>query len=84
MGILIYKKEKDISIISYLSRHIFGTFYRRLCSMKSKTSSCYQKQCLSFLMTRKCSGENLALPEHKHIEILHRGGSWKVDNNVII
>ena len=32
-------------------------------------------------MTGKCSGENLSLPEHKHIEILDRGGLWEVDNN---
>ena len=51
--------EKDISIISYLSRYVFGTFYRRLHSTKCNTSSYYQQQCLSFLMARKCSGENL-------------------------
>ena len=33
---------------------------------------------------QKCSGENLPLSEHKHIEILDRGGLWKVDNNVIL
>ena len=27
---------------------------------------------------------NLPLPEHKHIEILHWGGLWKVDNNVTL
>ena len=35
-------------------------------------------------MAGKCSGENLPLPEHKHIEILDRGGLWKVDNNVTL
>ena len=45
--------EKDISIISYLSGYVFGTFYRRLRSTKSNTSSYYQQQCLSFLMARK-------------------------------
>ena len=35
-------------------------------------------------MTGKCSGDNLPLPEHKHIEILNRGGLWKVDNNVTL
>ena len=33
---------------------------------------------------QKCSGENLPLSEHKHIEILDRGGLWKVDNNVTL
>ena len=32
-------------------------------------------------MAGKCSGENLSLPEHKHIEILDRGGLWEVDDN---
>ena len=76
--------EKDISIISYLSGYVFGTFYRRLRSTKSITSSYYQQQCLSFLMAGKYSGKNLTLPEHKHIEILHQGGLWKVDNNVTL
>ena len=35
-------------------------------------------------MAGKCSGENLPLPEHKHIEILDQGGLWKVDNNVTL
>ena len=35
--------EKDISIISYLSGYVFGTFYRRLRSTKSNTSSYYQQ-----------------------------------------
>ena len=60
--------EKDISITSYLSQYVYGTFYRRWHSRKSNTSSYYQQQCLSFLMTGKCSGKNLPLPEHKHID----------------
>ena len=43
--------EKDISIILYLSGYVFKTFCRRLRSTKSNTSSNYQQQCLSFLMT---------------------------------
>lgn len=35
----------------------------------------------TFLMTGKCYGENLSLPEHKHIETLDRGGLWKVDDD---
>ena len=76
--------EKDISIISCLSGYVFGTFYRRLHSKKSYTSSYYQQQCLSFLMAGKGSGEKLPIPEHKHIEILDQGGLWKVDNNVTL
>ena len=66
--------EKDISIISYLSGYVFGAFYRRLRTTKSNTSTYYQQQCLSLLIDGKRSGENLPLPEHKHIEILDRGG----------
>ena len=76
--------EKDISIMSYLSGYVFGTFYRRLRSARSNTSSYYQQQCLSFLMAGKCSGENLPLPEHRHIKILDRIGLWKVDNIVTL
>ena len=76
--------EKDISIIVYLCGYVFGTFYRRLRSTKSNISSYYQQQWLSFLMAGKCSGENLPLPEHKHIEVLDRGGLWKVYNNMTL
>ena len=55
---------------TYLSGYIFQTLYRQLHSMKPNSSSYYQQQCLSFLIARKCSGENLSLPEHKHMEIL--------------
>ena len=76
--------EKDITIISYLSEYVFGTFYKWLRSTKSNTSRYYQQQCLTFVMARKCCGENLPLPEHKHIKILHRRELWKVDNNVTL
>ena len=39
---------------------------------------------LSYLMTENCSGENLPLPEQKHIEIRDRGETLKVHNNVIL
>ena len=35
-------------------------------------------------MTRNYSGENLPLPERKYIEILGRGGMWKVDDNMTL
>ena len=74
--------EKDNSIISYLSGYVFGTFYRRLRFSKSKSSTLYHQQCLSFLMAGKCSGESLPLPEHTHVQLLDRGGLWKVNNYV--
>ena len=33
-------------------------------------------------MAGKCVGENVTLPEHKHINIMDRGGLWKVNENV--
>ena len=35
-------------------------------------------------MAGKFYGENLPLPEHKHIEISDRGWLWKVDNTVTL
>ena len=75
---------KNLYIHSY--REIFPLFgilvgmylghftYKQLRPPKSNSSSYYQQLCLSFLMTGKCFGENLSLPEHKHIEILDGGG----------
>ena len=52
------------------------------CVLQNPIPAVIINKCLSFLMAGKCSGENLPLPEHKHIEILDWGGLWKVDNNV--
>ena len=76
--------DKDILIDPYFSKYVFGTFYRRLHSTKFNTRSYYQQQCLSCLIVRKCSGENLPLPEHKHIEIIDRDGLREVDNSVTL
>ena len=35
-------------------------------------------------MAVKCSGEDLPLPKHKHIEILDQDGLGKVDNTLIL
>ena len=32
-------------------------------------------------MTRKRVDENVTLPEHKHVNIMDRGGLWKVNEN---
>ena len=46
--------EKEISIISYLSVYIFGTFYRRICFSKpGYFGSTYYQQWLSFYNGRK-------------------------------
>ena len=34
-------------------------------------------------MAGKCVGENVTLPEHKHVRIMDRGDLWKVNENVI-
>ena len=72
--------EKDLSLLSYLGGYVFGTFYRRI--RRKKSSSLYAQQCLSFLLAGKCIGENITLPEHKHVNIMDRGGLWKVNENV--
>ena len=33
-------------------------------------------------MARKCVGENDTLPEHKHVNVMDRGGLWKVNENI--
>ena len=74
--------EKEISLISYLSGYVFSTFYRRIRFSKSGScSSFYHQQCLTFLLARKCTEEQTS-SEHKHIEMLDRGGLWKVTSDV--
>ena len=74
--------EKESSLISYLSGYVFGTLYRRIRFSKSgKGKSYYGQQCLSFLLAGKCSGESISLPEHAHVELMDRGGLWKVTSN---
>ena len=34
-------------------------------------------------MAGKCVGETISLPEHKHVNVLNRGGLWKVNEDVI-
>ena len=34
-------------------------------------------------MAGKCVDETVSLPEHRHVDVLHRGGSWKVIADVI-
>ena len=47
-----------------------------------KNTGLYSQQYLSFLMARKCVGENVTLPEHKHVSIMDKGGLWKINENV--
>ena len=34
-------------------------------------------------MAGKCVGETISLPEHRHVNVLNRGGLWKVNEDVI-
>ena len=34
-------------------------------------------------MAGKCGGETVSLPEHRHVDVLNRGGLWKVNEDVI-
>ena len=35
-------------------------------------------------MGGKCVGETVSLPEHRHVDVLNRGGLWKVNEDVIV
>ena len=75
--------DKDMSLISYLAGYVFGTFYRRIRFSKSGNyGSFYHQQCLSFLMAGKIVDESMSMPEHQHVEVLNRGGLWKVTSTV--
>ena len=71
--------EKDLSLTSYLAGYVFETFYKRMRSC-TKNTSLYSQQCLSFLLAGKC--ENVTVPEQKHVDIMDRGGLWKINENV--
>ena len=73
--------ENDLSLISYLRGYVFGTFYRKICC-STKNAGLYSQQCFSFLMARKFFDKNVTLPEHKHVNIMDRGGLWNVNENV--
>ena len=44
----------------------------------------YYQQCLSFLKAGKCNGEKIpiVLSEHRHVQLLDRGGLWRVTSDV--
>ena len=72
--------EKGLSLICDLHGYFFETFYRKFyCA--TRNIGLYSQQCLSLLMTGKCVGGNVTLPEHKNVDIIGRGGLWKVNEN---
>ena len=75
---------KEKSLIAYLSGYAFGEFYRRIrFSKTAHQDQTYPQQCLSFLVTGKCVGETVSLPVHRHVDVLNRGGLWKVNEDVV-
>ena len=75
---------KEKSLIAYLSGYVFGAFYRRIrFSKTAHQDQTYHQQCLSFLVAGKCVGETVSLPEHRYVDVLNRGGLWKLNEDVI-
>ena len=75
---------KEKSLVAYLSGYVFGAFYRRIRFSKiPQQDQTYHQQCLSLLVTGKYVGETISLPEHRHVNVLNRGGLWKVNEDVI-
>ena len=75
---------KEKSLTAYLSGYVFGAFYRRIrFSKTARQDQTYHQQCLFFLVTGKCVGETISLPKHRHVDVLNRGGLWKVNEDVI-
>ena len=75
---------KEKSLIAYLSGYVFGAFYRQIrFSKTAHQHQTYHQQCLSFLVAGICVGETISLPEHRHVNVLNRGGLWKVNEDVI-
>lgn len=75
--------EKEKSIITYIIGYVFGTMFHRMRFSKLHNTTLYHQQCLSFVMAGKCKDEKLVIPEHKHVELLDRGGLWKVNTDVV-
>ena len=82
-------------LIQLLQRKVFQLFFILVGKYLGHfTDSCVlrnpiraviiNKNAYHLKMTGNYSGENLPLPEHKYIEILGRGGLWKVDDNMIL
>ena len=75
---------KEKSLIAYLNGYVFGAFYRRIrFSKTAHQDQTYHQHCLSFLVAGKCVGETVFLPEHRHVDVLNRGGLWKVNEDGI-
>ena len=75
---------KNKSLIAYLSGYVFWAFYRRIhFSKTAHQGRPYHQHCLFFLVAGKCVGKAIFLPEHRHVDVLNKGGLWKVNEHVI-
>ena len=76
---------KEKSLIAYLSGYAFRAFYRQIhFSKTAHQDQTYHQQFPSFLIAGKCVGETISLPEHSHVDVLSRGGLWKVNEDDIV
>ena len=75
------KKNHLLHILVVMSlEHFIAEYVAQKQPIKIKN---YHQQCLSFLVAGKCVGETVFLPEHRHVDVLNRGGLWKVNKDVI-
>ena len=77
----ISEKDLLLNCLPYLG-YLFGIFYRGIC--RSTKNSSLASNVVSFLMAGKDVGKNFTLPERKDVNVMDRGGLWKVNENVKI
>ena len=77
----ISEKDLLLNCLPYLG-YLFGIFYRGICRSTKNTS--LASNVVSFLMAGKDVGKNFTLPERKDVNVMDRGGLWKVNENVKI
>ena len=76
---------KEKSLIACLSGYAFRAFYHRIrFSKTAHQDQNYHQQFSSFLVAGKCVGGTISLPEHRHVDVLSRGGLWKVNEDDIV
>ena len=75
---------EEKSLIAYLCGYVLEHFIAEYVSTKAAhQDQTYHQQCLSFLVADKCVGETISLPEYRHVNVLNRGGLWKLNEDVI-
>ena len=75
------KKNHLLHIFVVISlEHFIAEYFSTKAAHQDQT---YHQQCLSFLVADKCVGETISLPEYMHVNVLNRGGLWKLNEDVI-